>query len=306
MGKILVATEKPFAKSAVEGMGAILNEAGLNIDTLEKYSDKSELINAVKDAEGLIIRSDKIDREVIEGAPDLKIIVRAGAGYDNVDLEAASSKGIVVMNTPGQNANAVAELGIGMMIYLNRNQFNGKAGTELRGKTLGIHGYGNIGKLLASIAHGIGMKVYAHDPFIDPKTIEQDGVENVPDVKDLYRKSQYVSVNLPANDKTSKMINTDLLSLMPEGGTLVNTARKEIIDEDSILKIFKERPDFRYVTDIAPDNKDEIEKNFEGRYYFTPKKMGAQTMEANTNAGLAAARQIVGYFTKGDKTFQVN
>ncbi|NBC83173.1 MAG: 3-phosphoglycerate dehydrogenase [Bacteroidetes bacterium] len=306
MSKILVATEKPFAKSAVEGMGAILNEAGLSIDTLEKYTDKSELLEAVKDAEGLIIRSDKIDQQVIDAAQNLKIIVRAGAGYDNVDLKAASARDIVVMNTPGQNANAVAELGIGMMIYLNRSQFNGKAGTELRSKTLGIHGYGNIGKILAQIAHGLGMKVYAHDPFVEPKIIEDDGVINEKDVKDLYKKSQYVSVNLPANDKTKGMINADLLSLMPEGGTLVNTARKEIIDEESVLKVFKERSDFRYISDIAPDCKDEIEKNFEGRFYFTPKKMGAQTMEANTNAGLAAARQIVGYLSKGDKTFQVN
>lgn len=306
MTKILIATEKPFAAVAVKGITEIFDQAGFETAKLEKYTQKSDLLAAVADADGLIIRSDIIDKEVIGAAKNLKIVVRAGAGYDNIDLESASSAGVVAMNTPGQNANAVAELGIGMMIYMNRNGFNGTSGTELRGKTLGIHAYGHIGKIVGAVAKGLGMMVYAYDPYIDKVIIENDGLTFINDVKELYAKCQYVSVNLPANNETKGMINADLLSLMPEGATLINTARKEIIHEDSILKMFRERKDFRYISDIAPDCKEEIVKNYEGRYFFTPKKMGAQTAEANINAGLAAARQIVGFIKNGDTTFKVN
>jgi D-3-phosphoglycerate dehydrogenase len=306
MTKVLLATVKPFAPAAVEGIQKICSEVGFELAKLEKYEDKSELLEAVKDADAMIIRSDKIDSEVISAANNLKIVVRAGAGYDNVDLEAASAKNVVVMNTPGQNSNAVAELGIGMMIYLNRNGYNGTAGTELRGKTFGLHAYGNIGKIMGHIGKGLGMTLYAHDPFVESIHIENDGVKCEEDTKDLYKKCQYVAVNLPANEKTKGSINYDLLSLMPKGATLVNTARKEIIDEASLLKMFEERPDFRYITDVAPDCKDEIAAKYEGRYFWTPKKMGAQTAEANINAGLAAARQIAGFIKDGDTTFKVN
>ena len=306
MPKVLLATEKPFAQVAKDGMDKIFKEAGFELLLLEKYTDKADLLKAVTSVEAMIVRSDIVDKKVIQAGKNLKIVIRAGAGYDNIDLEASTEKGIVVMNTPGQNANAVAELAIGMMIYLNRNSYNGTSGTELRGKTIGIHAYGNVGKIIGYIAKGLGMDVYAHDPYIDRILIENDGVKCEGDVKDLYRKCQYISVNLPANDETKEFVNYDLLSLMPKGATLVNTARKEIISERSLLQIFKERPDFRYISDIAPDCKEQIAGNYEGRYFFTPKKMGAQTAEANINAGLAAARQIVNFITKGDTTFQVN
>lgn len=306
MTKVLIATDKPFAKVAVEGIKEICDKAGFELVKLEKYTSKDELKTAVKDVDAIIIRSDIIDKEVIDSANNLKIVVRAGAGYDNIDLAAATAKDVVAMNTPGQNANAVAELAIGMMIMLNRNGYNGTSGVELRGKKLGIHGYGHIGKIMALIGKGLGMKIYAHDPFVDKVIVENDGVVFEADVKDLYRKCQYVSVNIPANSKTKGFINFDLLSLMPEGATLVNTARMEIIDEASLLKAFAERKDFRYVSDVAPACKDEIASKFAGRFFFTPKKMGAQTDEANINAGLAAARQIVGFIKNGDKTFKVN
>ncbi len=306
MTKVLIATEKPFAPVAIKGINDILNEAGFEMQLLEKYSEKSQLIKAVENADAVIIRSDIIDKEVIDSAKNLKIVVRAGAGYDNVDLNAASAKNIVVMNTPGQNSNAVAELTVGMMIYLNRNGFNGTSGKELRGKTLGLHAYGNVAKMVAGIAKGIGMKVHATDPYIEKSIIEKDGIACEKDVRELYKKCQYVVVTLPANSETKESIDFDLMSLMPKGATLVNPARKEIICEDSLLKMFKERDDFRYITDVAPDCKDEISSNYEGRYFSTPKKMGAQTSEANINAGLAAARQIVNFIKKGDKTFQVN
>ncbi len=306
MAKVLVATEKPFAKEAVDNIKAIFNKVGYETVLLEKYTEKSELLNAVKDVDAIIIRSDIIDKEVIESAKNLKIVIRAGAGYDNIDLDAATAGNVVAMNTPGQNANAVAELAIGMMVMIARGNYNGKPGTELKGKKLGIHAYGNVGKLVAKIAKGFGMEIYAFDPFIDKILIENDDVKVVNSVEDLYRTCQYVSLNIPANDKTKKSINSNLLSLLPKGGTLVNTARKEVIDEADLLKIFAERDDFRYISDIAPDCKDEIVAKYEGRYFFTPKKMGAQTAEANINAGIAAANQIVNFIEKGDKTFQVN
>lgn len=306
MKKILVATEKPFAKAAVESIKKIIVDAGFEFEIIEKYSSKEELINAVSKTNAVIIRSDIIDKAVIDAAANLEIIIRAGAGYDNVDLNAASAKGIVVMNTPGQNANAVAELVFGMVIFLIRNQFDGSTGTELRSKVLGIHGYGYIGKLVAQIAKGFGMNVYAYDPFVDKGVMEKDGVIFESDVEDLYKKCQYISLHVPATDKTKKSINFELVSKMPEGACLINTARKEIIDEAGLLKLFEQRKDFRYASDIAPDNAAEIAEKFKGRYYFTSKKTGAQTHEANNNAGLAAANQIVAFFEKGDKKYQVN
>jgi D-3-phosphoglycerate dehydrogenase len=306
MTKVLLATVKPFAPAAVKGIQIICDKAGFKLVKLEKYQSQNELIEAVAEADALIVRSDHVDSDVIHAANNLKIVVRAGAGYDNVDLQAATAKGVVVMNTPGQNSNAVAELGIGMMIYLNRNGYNGTSGTELRGKTFGLHAYGNIGKIMGHIGKGLGMKLHAHDPYIDCIIIENDGVHCEDKVEDLYQKCQYVAVNLPANEKTRDCINYDLMSLMPKGATLVNTARKEIIHENSLLKMFEERDDFRYITDVAPDCKDIIADKYEGRYFWTPKKMGAQTAEANINAGLAAAQQIVGYIKDGVTTFKVN
>lgn len=306
MTKVLIATEKPFSKEAVAEVSQVFKDAGYELDILEKYSSKDELIAAVSDVHGLIVRSDKIDSDVINAAPSLKIVVRAGAGYDNVDLAAATAKGVTVMNTPGQNSNAVAELVFGMLIYLNRNGFNGTAGTELRGKKLGIHAYGYVGRIVALIAKGMGMKVFAFDPFVDKVVIENDGVTCLKTVEELYSKCQYISLHIPANEQTRGSINEALLSLMPEGATLVNTARKEVIDEADLLKVMADRTDFRYLSDIAPDCKAEIEEKFEGRYFFTPKKMGAQTAEANLNAGVAAAKQIVGFIENGDATFKVN
>ena len=306
MKKILVATEKPFHPDAVEGIKQIASKAGYEVTLLEKYKEKSELLEAVKDANALIIRSDKATSEVIEAGKNLEIIVRGGAGYDNVDLEAASAKGIVVMNTPGQNSNAVAELALGMMVYFARNQFNGKAGTELRGKTLGIHAFGNVGRLVAEIARGFKMDIYAYDPFEKDEKIRELGVTPVGSVEELYKKCPYVSLHIPANKDTKGSIGYELLKKMPANATLVNTARKEVIDEEGLLKIMEERDDFNYLSDVAPDCKDEFEKKYEGRFFFTPKKMGAQTSEANLNAGLAAANQIRDYFENGDKTFQVN
>ena len=306
MAKVLVATEKPFAPKAIQDIKAVLDNAGYELILLEKYTEKSELLNAVADVDAIIIRSDKIDKEVIDAANNLKIVVRAGAGYDNVDLEAATAKGVCVMNTPGQNSNAVAELAIGMMIYQAHGQFNGKAGTEIKGKTIGIHAYGNVGKIVAHIAKGFGMEVFAFDPFIADEEIEKDGVTVVKSQEELYSNCKYVSLHIPANEKTKKSINFDLLSKMPEGATVVNTARKEVIDEDGLIKMFNERADFNYISDIAPDNKEEIESSFPGKFYFTPKKMGAQTAEANINAGIAAATQIIGFIEKGDIPCKVN
>ncbi len=311
MKKILIATIKPFAAEASGQIRDLLRRVsirGVDFSTefLEAYSSTDELKAAVADAHALIVRSDKITREIIEAAPELKIIVRAGAGYDNVDLEAATEHGIVVMNTPGQNSNAVAELALGMMIFQARNHFNGKAGTELKGKTLGIHAYGNVGKLVAKQAKGFGMDVKAFDPFLAKEVIEQDGVEAMDSAEALYSSCQYISLHIPATPQTVNSINGGLLNLMPQGATLVNTARKEVIDEAELLRLMADREDFQYVSDIAPDCKDEIAANFEGRYFFTPKKMGAQTAEANINAGVAAAQQIINFFENGDTTFQVN
>ena len=306
MKKILIATEKPFAKVAVEGIKKIIEQAGFEIALLENYSQKVELLQAASDVDAIIIRSDIVDSDVLGAAKNLKIVVRAGAGYDNIDLTTASAKGVVAMNTPGQNSNAVAELAIGMMIFAARNNFNGVSGTELKGKNLGLHAYGHVGKAVATIARGFGMEIYAFDPFVDKKTIEAEGIHYVADVNDLYKTCQYVSLHMPATVQTKKSINFGLLSLMPKGATLINTARKEVVDEEGLLEMFSERADFKYVSDVEPDCKGLIAEKFSGRFYFTPKKIGAQTAEANNNAGLAAARQIVNFFINGDITFQVN
>jgi len=306
MKKILVATEKPFAKAAVEGIKKIIEAAGYELALLENYTQKAELLQAAEDADAIIIRSDIIDKDVLEKSKNLKIVVRAGAGYDNIDLAAAKEKGVVAMNTPGQNSNAVAELAVGMMVFAARNNFNGSSGTELRGKKLGLHAYGYVGKAVAFIARGFGMEVYAFDPYVDKKAMEEDGVHYLNNVNELYSTCQYISLHMPATAQTKKSINFDLLSLMPKGATLINTARKEVIDEDGLLKMFGERSDFKYVSDVEPDNKGLVAEKFSGRFFFTPKKMGAQTSEANNNAGLAAARQIVGFFTENDTSFQVN
>jgi len=306
MTKILVATVKPFIPEAVEKIEKIASDAGYEFVLLEKYADQGEFIDAVADVDALIIRSDKATREVIEAAKNLKIIVRAGAGYDNIDLEAATEKGIVAMNTPGQNSNAVAELALGMMVYLVRNGFNGKAGTELKGKKLGLHAYGNVGKLIAGIAKGFGMDVFAFDPFISKDVIEGDDVVCIESAEELYSTCNFVSLNIPATAETKASINYELLSKMPEPAVLVNTARKEVVHEDDLLRVFADREDFSYISDIAPDCKDVIAEKYSGRFFFTPKKMGAQTAEANINAGAAAMTQIKNFLEDGDKTFQVN
>jgi len=306
MAKILIATVKPFSSEAVDEVKGVFQETGDEVVVLAKYADQSDLVAAVADADAMIIRSDKVDREVLEAANNLKIVVRAGAGYDNVDLEAATEKGVVVMNTPGQNSNAVAELALGMLVFMNRNRLTPAAGTELRGKKLGIHAYGYVGRIVGMIAKGFGMKVYAFDPYVDPVIIKNDGVVYEKRVEDLYRKCEYISLHIPVNAETRGSVNFDLMSLMPEGATVVNTARKEIIDESGLIKMFKERKDFRYLSDIAPDCKEALEEQFTDRVFLTPKKMGAQTAEANKNAGVAAARQIVNFLKEGDTTFKVN
>ena len=306
MKKILVATEKPFSKAAVQNIKDVIEQAGFEFLLLEKYTDKADLLKSVQQVDAMIVRSDIVDKDVLESAKNLKIVVRAGAGYDNIDLKEATARNVVAMNTPGQNSNAVAELAVGMMIYMNRHGFSGATGTELRGKTIGIHAYGYVGKLVASITKGLGMKVHAYDPFIDQVIMEHDGIYVEKYAEDLYGKCQYISLHIPLDDETRNSVNYDLLKLMPAGATLVNTARKEIIHEPSLLKIFEERNDFRYISDIIPDCKQVIAEKYEGRYFFNPKKAGAQTAEANNNAGIAAAKQIIAFLRNGDTTFQVN
>ncbi len=305
--RVLIATEKPFAKKAVDGIKGIIESAGFETVLLEKYTDKADLLKAVADVEAIIIRSDKVTAEVIDAAKNLKIVVRAGAGYDNVDLAAATARGIVVMNTPGQNSNAVAELALGMMVFMARNQFQSGTGTELQGKTLGIHAYGNVGKLVGRKGKALGMNVVAFDPFItDAKVFEADGVKKVDSVEELYKVSDYLSLHIPATEQTKKSIGHALLTSMPKCATLVNTARKEVIDEAGLAQALTEREDLKYVTDIAADTQAELNEKFGLRVFGTPKKMGAETAEANINAGLAAANQIVGFLKHGDTKFQVN
>lgn len=305
--KILVATEKPFARKAVEGIREIVEGAGFGLALLEKYTDKSELLSAVADADALIIRSDKVTAEVIDAAKNLKIVVRAGAGYDNVDLAAASARGIVVMNTPGQNSNAVAELALAMMIFMARNRFTPGTGSEIQGKTLGIHAYGNVGRLVARKGKALGMRVAAFDPFVsDPEVFRADGVDQVSSVEELYKMSDFLSLHIPATPETKGSIGYELLMSMPAGATLVNTARKEVIDEAGLMRALAERGDLKYATDIAPAVQPELEEKFGNRVFATAKKMGAETAEANLNAGLAAARQVVDFFKTGCTRFQVN
>ncbi|MBR6054412.1 MAG: 3-phosphoglycerate dehydrogenase [Bacteroidales bacterium] len=304
--KILVATQKPFAAVAVSGIREILEGAGHSVALLEKYAEQSDLVAAVADAEALIVRSDKVTAEVIAAAPSLKIVVRAGAGYDNVDLAAATAAGVVVMNTPGQNSNAVAELAIGLMIFMARTQFTPATGTELEGKRIGIQAFGNVGRLVGAKAKALGMEVLALDPFLTPEQIESGGARPVFSVEELYASSDYVSVHIPALPATIKSIGYDLITAMPKGAVLVNTARKEVIDEDGLMRALEDRPDLRYVTDVMPDNYTALQEKFGLRVFATPKKMGAQTSEANVNAGLAAARQINDFFATGNTRFQVN
>lgn len=304
--KVLVATEKPFAKVAVDGIRKEIEGAGYELALLEKYTDKQQLFDAVKDANAVIIRSDIIDKEVLDAAKELKIVVRAGAGYDNVDLEAATAHGVCVMNTPGQNSNAVAELAFGMMVMAVRNFYDGKSGTELKGKKLGIHAYGNVGRNVARIAKGFGMDIYAYDAYCPKEAMEADGVKPVDSAEKLYATCNVVSLHIPATAETKNSINYALVNRMPKNGLLVNTARKEVINEAELIKLMEDRPDLKYVTDIMPVANEEFAAKFPGRYFSTPKKMGAQTAEANINAGIAAARQIVGFLKDGCEKFRVN
>lgn len=303
--KVLIATEKPFAAVAVEGIRKEIEAAGYELAMLEKYTEKAQLLEAVADVDAVIIRSDKIDAEVLDAAKQLKIVVRAGAGYDNVDLEAATAHGVVVMNTPGQNANAVAELVFGLLVFAVRGFYNGKAGTELMGKKLGILAFGNVGRNVARIAKGFGMDVYAYDAFCPADAIEAAGVHAANSQDELFETCDIVSLHIPATPETKQSINKALVGKMKKGAVLVNTARKEVIDEPGLLELMSERTDLRYVTDIKPDADAEFAK-MEGRYFSTPKKMGAQTAEANVNAGIAAAKQIVGFFKDGCTKYQVN
>lgn len=304
--KVLVATQKPFSAETVAGIREILCGNGAELKLLEKYEGAGELAAALSGVNALIVRSDRVDAALMDAAPDLRIIVRAGAGYDNIDLEAASERRIVVMNTPGQNANAVAELAIGMMLYMARTQFTPATGSEISGKTLGVLAFGNVGALVGAKAGALGMKVRAYDPFLSPDRIAAAGAEPVGSIEELFRTSDYLSLHIPATPQTAGSIGYDLVSSLPEGGTLVNTARKEIIDEAGLLKALSERPDLKYAADVAPDNLEELRKLAGLRVFATPKKMGAQTSEANLNAGLAAARQIVAFFADGCTRFQVN
>ncbi len=303
--KVLVATEKPFAAAAVEGIRKEVENAGHELLLLEKYTEKAQLLEAVKDVEALIIRSDKVDAEVLDAAKKLQIVVRAGAGYDNIDLEAATAHHVVAENTPGQNSNAVAELVFGLLVYAVRNFYNGKAGTELMGKKLGILAFGNVGRNVARVAKGFGMEVYAYDAFCPAGVIEQAGVHAVKSGDELFRTCDVVSLHIPATPETRGCIGYDTVGQLKKGGILINTARKEVIDEPGLIKLMGERTDLKFITDIKPDADAEFAK-FEGRYFSTPKKMGAQTAEANTNAGIAAARQINAFFKDGCTKFQVN
>ena len=304
--KILVATKKPFAEVAKRQIRVVIEHAGYEMLMLEDYKDSDEFKAAIAKADALIVRSDNVTSEILSAAKNLRIIVRAGAGYDNLDLQACTDLNIVAMNTPGQNSNAVAELAFGLMLFQARSGFSGRSGSELRGKSLGLHGFGNVGRYMAEIAKGFGMEVYAFDPFVEAGSFTSAGVKAALSLEDLYSKCRYVSLHLPVNTVTRKMIGYALLIRMPQDAVLVNTARKEIIDEGGLLKVFEERKDIRYLSDIEPDNKAEFEEKFPGRFIFTPKKMGAQTEEANLNAGVAAAAQVVDFFKTGNEKFRVN
>lgn len=304
--KILIATEKPFAAAAVKAMEEIITAAGIDVVKLEKYTEKKQLLEAVAAVDGIIIRSDIVDAEVLDAAKNLKIVVRAGAGYDNIDLAAATAHNVVAMNTPGQNANAVAELVFGMLLFQCRNQFSGAAGTELMGKTLGLHAFGNVARNVARVAKGFGMEVYAYDPFLTKEQIESAGVKAVESIPELYSTCQYVSLHCPATKETIGSINYDLLKTMPKNACLINTARKEVVDEAGLMKLMEERADFKYIADVKPAAADAFVEKFGTRVFFTPKKSGAQTAEANSNAGIAAAKQSVGFLKEGIDRFKLN
>ena len=304
--KVLVATDKAFAPVAVAKIRDVTESEGHELVLLENYKSVSDLLTAVADADAMIVRSDLVTAEVLDSATKLKIVVRAGAGYDNLDLTACTARNVIAMNTPGQNANAVAELAFEMMLYQARNGFAGKSGTELRGKSLGIHAYGNVGRYVAEIAKGFGMKVFAYDPFVSEAEIKNNGITPCLSAEELYSSCQYVSLHIPANNMTKQSIGYDLLKMMPENAVLVNTARKEVINEEGLLKIFDDRSDLAYLSDVEPDCKDVFVEKYKGRFIFTAKKMGAQTEEANINAGVAAARQIADYFKTGNEKFRVN
>lgn len=306
MPKVLIATEKPFAATAVQKIKAELENAKYEYSFLENYTDVSQLHAALADAEAVIIRSDIIDEAAIKAAPKLKIVVRAGAGYDNIDLKAATAHNVIAMNTPGQNSNAVAELAIGMMIYMARGKFNGKSGSELSGKTLVLYGYGYVARYVAKIAKGIGMEIAAYDPYLANEIMTKDGVKPLSKVEDIFKLGDYISLHIPATPDTKKSINWSLLSLMKDTATLVNTARKEVIDEDDLLKALAEKKKFCFVSDVEPGNSAQLMEQYPDRVYYTPKKMGAQTSEANINAGVAAAKQIIDFFNNGVKTYKVN
>ena len=304
--KVLVATEKPFAAAAVNGIRTIVEKAGHELALLEKYSEKNQLLAAVADADALIVRSDKVTSEVIAAAPKLKIVVRAGAGYDNIDLSACTEQGVVAMNTPGQNSNAVAELALAMMIFMSRNQFTPGTGMEIKGKKLGIQAYGNVGRLVAEKAKALGMEVMAYDPFVPAEKMLADGVTPAESLEQMYEQCNFISLHIPAIPATIGSINYDLVSRMPKGGCLVNTARKEVINEAELEKVRTDRPDLKYVTDVAAVHQEDLNSKFPKQVFATPKKMGAETAEANINAGLAAAQQICDYFATGCTKFQLN
>jgi D-3-phosphoglycerate dehydrogenase len=304
--KVLVATEKSFAPIAIRQIREVMEAAGFRLALLENYRNRAELLEAVSDADGLIVRSDLINSEVLDAAKQLKIVVRAGSGYDNIDIESCTTHNVVAMNTPGQNSNAVAELAFLLMLYQIRGRFNGTRGSELRGKTLGLHAFGNVGKYVADIARGFGMDIYAYDPFVSERVMKNNGAKQCINVGELYSKCQYISIHMPSNKVTNKSIGYELMKKMPQNAVLVNTARKELINEDDLLKIFADRPDFSYLADIEPDCKAVIENNYKDRFIFTAKKMGAQTEESNINAGVAAARQIVDYFNNGKEKYRLN
>ncbi len=304
--KVLVATEKPFAAVAVDGIRKVIEEAGYELQLLEKYSSKQQLLDAVADADAMIVRSDIVDAEVLDAAKNLKVVVRAGAGYDNVDLAAATAHNVCVENTPGQNSNAVAELVFGMAVMAVRNMYNGTSGSELKDKALGIHAFGQVGRNVARIAKGFGMEVSALDPYCPDEVMVKAEVKPIHSLEDLYRNNKFVSLHIPATPETRGSVGYELVSLMPKGGVLINTARKEVIDEAGLMKALEERPDLKYVADIKPDMADEMKARFADRVFFTPKKMGAQTSEANINAGIAAAHQVVAFLNDGIDKFRVN
>ncbi len=304
--KILVATEKPFAPIAVRQISGVIEAAGYEVKFLENYKDVSELLAAVADADGLIVRSDLVTEQVLDAAKKLKIVVRAGAGYDNLDIKACTAHNVVAMNTPGQNSNAVAELVFELILFQIRGGFSGKTGSELRLKTIGLHGFGNVGKYVADIAKGFGMDIYTFDPFVAERVMKNNNAKQITHLAELYRKCQYISLHFPSNEHTNKSVTYELMMSMPPNAVLVNTARKEIIDEEGLLRVFEERSDFSYLADVEPNCKKVFEEKYKGRYIFTAKKMGAQTEEANINAGAAAARQIVNFFRTGSQKYRIN